>query len=207
MYQYPSIDGPNKAPHEPCVAFEKIDGSNLRWEWHRKRGWCKQGSRHRLFDSTDEHLGPAIPIFMSKYAEAVEKAVRDSKAYRNAELVTAFAEFFGQDSFAGQHKPDDPKDLVLFDLHVLKKGILGPSEFLSLLGHIDVARVVYQGPLNATLVQDVRDGKFPNRHRSNEGVVCKGGSGHGLWMRKIKTTAYMDRLKNSFGGEWEKFGE
>lgn len=207
MYIYPSILGPNKAPHLPCVAFEKVDGSNLRWEWQRKRGWEKQGSRHRLFDETDEVLGPAIAIFMSKYAEAIEKVIRDSKAYRNAERVTAFTEFYGQNSFAGQHDQSDPKDLVLFDLHVFKKGILGPTEFLDLVGHLDVARVVYSGPLNATFIQDAKDGKFANRHSANEGVVCKGGSGHGLWMRKVKTASYIERLKGRFGDEWEKFGE
>lgn len=206
MYQYPSIQGPNKAPHLPCMAFEKIDGSNLRFEWARKRGWTKFGTRHCLFDGSDETFGPAIGMFMDKYAEQIEKAVRDSKEYRNADRLTAFAEFFGQQSFAGQHVSGDPKDIVLFDLHVFKKGTLGPREFVNLLGHLDIARLVYEGILNDTLVGDVRAGKFSTRQASNEGVVCKGGSGHHLWMRKIKTQSYMDRLKASFK-DWEKYGE
>ena len=207
MYQYPHILGPNKAPHLPCLAFEKIDGSNLRFEWSRKKGWLKFGTKHRLFDGTDEMFACAIELFDRKYAEQILRAVRDRKEYRNAERITAFVEFFGQLSFAGQHAADDPKDVVLFDLQVHKKGLLGPREFLNLLGHLDTAALVYEGVLNDTLIQNVRAGLFPNRHAVNEGVVCKGGSGHGLWMRKIKTTAYMDRLKNRFGDDWARYGE
>jgi hypothetical protein len=207
MYQYPSILGPNKAPHLPCIAFEKVDGSNLRWEWSRKRGWGKFGARHRLFDATDPDFGQAIPIFISKYAEGIEKALRDDKKHRNAESAVAFTEFFGQKSFAGQHQAGDPKDLVLFDVQVHKRGLLGPREFLDLFGKLDVANVVYEGALNASFVQDVRDGKFPNRHSANEGVVCKGGHGHELWMRKVKTATYIARLKGEIGAEWEKYGE
>lgn len=206
MYQYPSIQGPSKAPHLPCMAFEKIDGSNLRWEWSRKNKWSKFGTRHCLFDSSSE-FAPAIDIFMSKYAEAIEKIIKDHKLYRNAERITAFTEYWGQKSFAGQHIADDSKDLVLFDVQVHKRGLLGPREFVDLFGKLDISKLVYEGILNDSFIQDVRDGKFPNRQKSNEGVVCKGGSGHKLWMRKIKTTAYMERLKGSFGSDWQKYGE
>ncbi len=40
-----------------------------------------------------------------------------------------------------------------------------------------------------------------------EGVVCKGGSGPDLWMVKTKTTAYLERLKQSFGERWEDYWE
>lgn len=207
MYLYPSIQGPNKAPHDRCVAFEKIDGSNLRWEWSKKGGWNKFGTRHCLFDATDKDFGCAIALFKAKYAEPLEKAIRDSKQYRNIEKATAFTEFFGQQSFAGQHVEGDPKDVVLFDLHLYKKGILGPKEFLDLVGHLDVAKVLYEGVLNETLIETVREGKLKGRHEANEGVVCKGGSGHGLWMRKIKTQAYLQRLKDRYGNDWTKYGE
>jgi hypothetical protein len=50
MYRYPEIDGPSKAPHEHCLAFDKLDGSNMRFEWSPKRGWYKFGSRGQLID-------------------------------------------------------------------------------------------------------------------------------------------------------------
>lgn len=206
MYQYPEIKGPSKAPHEACIAFEKLDGSNMRFEWSPKRGWYKFGSRSQLIDASYPILGQAIPIFMKKYAEPIERLVKDSKPLRNAQCVTAFCEFFGFSSFAGQHVADEPKNLVLFDFHVHKKGLMGPTEFVQTLGgveEIEIPRIVYQGVLNESLIQDVRDGKYD----VPEGVVCKGGSGHKLWMRKIKTQAYIDRLKNTFGEAWQKYGE
>ena len=203
MYQYPSIQGPNKAPHEHCIAFEKIDGSNLRWEWSPKRGWSKFGTRTHLFDATDKVFGAAIQVFLDKYADPLERVIRDTKEFRCVDRVTAFTEFFGPNSFAGVHVPNDPKDLILFDVHVYKKGILGPRDFLKYFGHLPVAKVIYEGVLNQTLVEDVRQGKYP----VVEGVVCKGGSGHGLWMRKIKTLAYLERLKNRFPGDWTKLWE
>lgn len=215
MYRYPEIDGPSKAPHEHCLAFDKLDGSNMRFEWSPKRGWYKFGSRGQLIDQSHPELGQAIPIFMSKYASAVEKIVRDSKELRNAQCVTAFAEFFGPNSFAGRHYPNDPKDVVLFDFHVHKKGLMGPSDFLRKFGHLHIPALLYQGVLNETLIQDVRSGKFwewrpgtdPRIRRFPEGVVCKGGSGHKLWMRKIKTQYYIDRIKQSFGDDWKRYGE
>lgn len=203
MYQYPSISGPNKAPHEHCIAFYKHDGSNLRFEWQPKKGWCKYGTRHLLFDHTHDEFGKAIEMFKNKYASDIEKIIRDDKIMRMAKCVTVFLEFEGPRSFAGRHHPEDVKDLILLDAHVHKKGIMGPTEFLKRFGHLQIPRIVYEGVLNQTFIEDVKTNKFDLK----EGVVCKGGSGHGLWMRKIKTTEYRERLKSSFGPEWEKYWE
>lgn len=208
MIQYPSIQGPNKAPHLPCMAFYKHDGSNLRWEWRRKKGWSKFGTRGCLFDRTHEVFGSAIDIFMRKYAEGIERIILDSKEYRNALYVTAFTEFFGVNSFAGQHVRDDPKDLILFDIQVCKKGILGPREFLRNFGSLHIPRVVYEGQLNQSFIDAIKtsapgDGMFD----LNEGVICKGGSGHDLWFRKVKTLKYLERLKQAFPSKWEELWE
>ena len=40
-----------------------------------------------------------------------------------------------------------------------------------------------------------------------EGVVCKGGKTGDTWMVKIKTNAYMNRLKESFASDWENYWE
>jgi hypothetical protein len=194
--------GPNKAPHLPCVAFEKLDGSNIRLEWFRKSGWGKAGTRRVLLDPADPVLGPAVPAFMAKYAEAVVEVARRSKMLRDARRVTAFAEWVGPNSFAGRHVPGDAMDIVLFDVHADKVGLLGPRDFLELFGHLHVPKVVYEGVLNASFVEGVKEGKYP----VVEGVVCK-GTGREPWMRKVKTRAYMERLKGAFGQEWEKYWE
>ena len=40
-----------------------------------------------------------------------------------------------------------------------------------------------------------------------EGVVCKGESDGKVWMAKIKTNAYMQRLKEAFADKWEDYWE
>jgi hypothetical protein len=203
MKEYPHMMGPNKAPRLHCIAFEKYDGSNMRFEWGRKNGWWKSGRRHGLVDDTHE-LGQAIELFGKKYAEPIEKAIMDSRKYRNAERVIAFAEFFGPNSFAGRHDPNDEKDLMLFDVFVHKKGFVGPRDFLRMFGEMGVARPVYEGMMNDTLINDVRKGRYGVK----EGVVCKAMVGDEMWMWKIKTLAYMERLKGAFAnGIWQRYWE
>lgn len=57
MKDYPSIPGSSKAPQLPCIAFKKYDGSNIRAEWSKKRGWYKFGTRTQLIDKTDLVFG------------------------------------------------------------------------------------------------------------------------------------------------------
>lgn len=68
---------------------------------------------------------------------------------------------------------------------------------------LHIAGVVYEGKLTGKFAEDVRTGQYG----ATKGVVCKGGSGDGLWMVKIKTYAYMERLKQAFAGRWEEFWE
>jgi len=204
MKEYPSIDGPNGDFGKPCLAFYKHDGSNLRFEWSPKNKWSKFGTRTRLFDKSDPVFGPAIDIFMATQAEGIEKVIRDTKEFRNNERVTAYCEFVGPKSFAGIHdlEPDNnPMQTILFDLNFHKKGILGPRDFLNYFGHLNIAQLIYDGPFNQTFINDVREGKYD----LNEGVIAKGGRGHDLWMRKVKTNAYLEKLKAVFKGEWEKY--
>ena len=81
--------------------------------------------------------------------------------------------------------------------------LLGPEPFLRDFGALKVARVVYRGLLTGRFTLNVRRGKYDVA----EGVVCKGGSGSDLWMVKIKTYAYLERLKRAFGERWEEFWE
>ncbi len=202
MKSYPHILGPSKAPNLPCIAFYKYDGSNLRWEWTRKRGWFKFGTRTRLFNEFDEDFGQAVPLFFNGLSDQIDKKIKSK--YRNAEKVTVFTEFFGPSSFAGNHLSDETKELRLFDICIHKKGLISPREFINNFGHLDFsAKVIYEGNLNKQFIKDVQNGKYP----VYEGVVCKGGEGHKLWMRKIKTLEYMTRLEGSFGLEWDNYWE
>lgn len=92
--------------------------------------------------------------------------------------------------------------LILFDVQI-ESAIIGPEEFVADFGALNSARIVYRGKLTGAFAQDVRDGKYDVA----EGVVCKGGTGDNLWMVKIKTNAYMERLKQAFKDDWEAYWE
>lgn len=204
MKEYPHIQGPSKAPRLPCIAFYKHDGSNIRAEWQRKRGWCKFGTRHQMIDKTHPVFGSAVDLFHETIATVIDPILKSE--YRSCEEFMAFCEFLGPNSFAGTHVDSDPKELVLFDVNIYKKGILSPREFVKLFGNLPVsAKVVWEGNFGPDLISRVRCDNMPVP--LNEGVVCKGGSGHDLWMAKIKTQKYLERLKMKFGKDWEKYAE
>ena len=192
----------------------KYDGSNIRAEWSRKKGWVKFGTRRRLFDESDEIFGAAKPLFLNKYADDLAAVFKKDKQFRGVQTVTVFGEFFGQQSFAGAHKPNDKeKNIVLFDVNLLKKGLLSPKEFLDKFGHLNVAEVVYRGNLNTEFIESVRnstidvESKYDIKTVVPEGVICKGGSGHNLWMCKIKTNEYLQKLKEEYEEDWTKYWE
>ncbi len=204
MKEYPSIQGPSQAPRKPGLAFYKYDGSNLRFEYSKKQGWHKFGTRHQMFDASHETFGCSIEIFKNKYAQMVEDLRKEE--FRECQSVIVFCEFFGKESFSGQHKPEDPKDLMLFDVNFHKKGIMSPRDFKNYFKGKDVAQVVYEGNLNEEFIQAVRENKIDGVDL-NEGVVFKGGSDHDLWMTKIKTNHYLTKLKAMYADKWKDFWE
>jgi hypothetical protein len=211
---YPKIPGSRDAPDGRCVAFEKYDGTNLHWDWDRDFGWHAFGTRRDEFNLNDAgielfaerhaHLRQAVEVFRATLAEGIENVLRENPAYREFPAVRVFAEFLGPNSFAGLHKEDDPKELRLFDVLAEPVGLIGPRRFVEDFGHLHSARMVYEGRLTGRFAEDVRLGKYGVA----EGVVCKGGSGGAdLWMAKIKTYAYLERLKRAFADRWEEFWE
>ena len=102
MKEYPSI----LSAHEllarsgdylgrPFVAFDKLDGSNIRAEWDRKRGWHRFGSRRRLLDASQPLLGQAIPLILDGYGDGLTKAFTDNPALRRPQEATAYFEILG----------------------------------------------------------------------------------------------------------------
>lgn len=217
MLQYPSINGVAQTPvGEPCVAFYKYDGSNLRFEWDKKKGWAKFGSRTQMIDSKTPILGQGIEMFQDILGSEIIKRMKDKegKNFNNLQRITAFAEFYGENSFAGTHQDSDEKFLKLFDIFLFKKGFVHPKDFVDTFGDWEnTAKVVYSGNLNVPFINAVRANNIEGVTLF-EGVICKGVSKkikspyHGdLWMTKIKTTEYLNRLKNVFNEDWEKYSE
>lgn len=214
MLHYPKIPGSSNAPGGRCIAFEKYDGSNLHWEWDRDFGWHGFGPRRAEFNLTEEgihqfaqqhtHLREAVEVFRTTLADAIDKVFRGHPRYRELQSFKVFTEFMGPNSFAGLHKEGEPKELRLFDVLAEPVGMIGPKQFVTDFGHLHSARVVYEGKLTGKFTEDVRLGKYGVK----EGVVCKGGSGGAdVWMVKVKTYPYMERLKQAFAERWEEFWE
>lgn len=207
MKKYPSIPRFSKEfIGKKCISFYKLDGSCLACEWSAKKGFHKWSTRNHLFDENDRDFGCAIPIFNQKYANDFAKVIKTYKA----ESVILFMEFLGPNSFAGIHEPsvlgvknNDPKDLVVFDVNVHKKGILSPVEFINKFGHLNIAKKIYEGILTIDFVSKVRNKELP----VEEGVVCKFGEGHKLQMCKIKTLDYLKKIQKFFGTNWSHHWE
>lgn len=214
MLYYPKIPDSRNCPDGKCIAFEKYDGTNLHWDWDRDFGWHAFGTRRDVFNLTDagiaefgskhQHLNECIDVFQTNWAAELERVFLDLPQYRDISEIKVFLEFLGTNSFAGLHQSADPKELRLFDVWLEGFGFISPAQFVADFKHLAIARVVYQGKLTGQFTEDVRSGKY----QVDEGVICKGGTGgQDLWMVKIKTNAYLSKLKQAFADRWEDYWE
>lgn len=204
---YPKIPRNYSAEFGHCVAFEKYDGTNLHWVWNRELGWWAFGTRRSRYDLEDagamafktnhSGLSEAVDIFRRDFSAQLAAIFLDHRNY-DSDDITVFTEFVGPNSFAGLHKSNDEKQLVLFDVET-QNGIVNPEQFVSDFAALNIARVVYRGKLSGKFVNDVRNGVFD----LNEGVVCKSGEGDKLKMVKIKTNEYEQRVKRAQEENWE----
>lgn len=172
MKEYPCID--REVRNEVIYAFDKLDGQNVRAEWNKKQKFHKFGSRHQLISKAQgrKEDGPyrwseAIDKIHSKY----EKDLHDIFVKNRFEKVIVFFEFGGPNSFAGRHAEEE-LDVTLIDISVHKKGLLLPRNYLDLVGHLDIAKMLYHGKANELFVEEVKEGKLDGM--TFEGVVCKG---------------------------------
>lgn len=202
MRSYPKIDYYNRGLFDQyCYAFDKLDGSNCRAEWSKKRGWYKFGSRNVMIDKNTTELGQSIDLFLNKYADGLEKVFKE-KDYRNSDIYTVFFEFVGENSFAGKHDPNDIKDVVLFDVCQYKKGFVAPKPFIENFGHLGIPNIIYRGIYNYDFINDVRN----NIYNLKEGVICKGTfkskSGDQIWQVKVKTNEWLSKIKSIYGAKY-----
>ncbi len=193
MKTYPSIDY-KVITTIPFYAFDKLDGSNIRAEWSRKKGFWKFGTRRRLLDNSDPMLGDAPTLVKEKYEEDLSRIFYDNKWGR----VLCFFEYYGENSFAGNHEEDEEQTVTLIDINPFKKGILSAPQFIKLTEKVDIPNILYYGKINATFLSDVRSGKLPGM--TFEGVVCKGVKGKQIKMFKIKTREWIEEIRRVFHG-------
>ena len=205
MKQYVSIpyfDGKLLLGQE-IIAFDKLDGNNMRFEWSKKKGWYLFGTRHMIIDASHKEFGAAISLFMLKYAKELIYIFKTHPKYKNIKKAIVFCEWVGPHSFAGKHHPDDELDLILFDVNPVGKGIIPPREFIEDFGHLGIPRIIYEGPLTLKFIASVRK----NNYNLNEGVVCKTMEkvrGNRIAMIKIKINEWLEKLRQNFGDQYVK---
>ena len=198
MKDYPSISssvGTNFREIHNCYVFNKIDGSSMRSEWSKKRGWYKHGKRKGLVDDSNEHLVVVPDLFMETMATDLERVATNN----HWKQLVVFYEFWGVKSIAGLHYEDDPKFLTLFDATADKKGFLGPKEFRKRFeGHVETPKMIEIVNWTRGYVQRVRDGDVDCAF---EGVVGKAGTGHDIIRAKAKTQAWVNKVVEIHGQE------
>ena len=198
MKAYPSISTSIDFK-ESYYWFDKLDGSNIRTEWSPKSGFNKFGSRTQLLVPEQASLWPSIEAFKEKYGE--ELSSRFSKA--KYERAVVFFEWVGPNSFAGSHPdPVDQMSPVVIDVAVYKKGILPPDQFIKIMDGLETPRLIFTGKMNEETFQMVRQSTLPGI--TFEGVIGKGKFSQkegGPIMGKIKTNAWLDKLKEVCNGD------
>lgn len=197
MKQYNSIEYYGDNWGLPIIAFDKLDGSNLRFEYSKKRGFYKFGTRNMMIDEKHEVFGFAVDLFKNKYADRLNEIFK-TKEYRDILSFVCFAELVGTRSAFGQHDfENDTFDIVLLDVSQYKKGFVPPKQFVRDFSEAGIPRVVYEGNLNKEFVQRVKVNEFG----LTEGVICKGvvqtkKGNDNLYYCKIKTDDWFARLRN-----------
>lgn len=203
MKEYPSIS--KIINNIPIYAFSKYDGSQIRVEWDRKKGFHRWGRRNGLLDDSNPVLKLAPGLFNDTQAFYLDEEYRR----RRWESCVTFVEFVGDMSFAGNHDPADPTlRTVVFDIDIFKHGMLDPKDFINVTsssGAPNVSQCLYRGNANEQFVKSVRDSTLPGMPL--EGVVCKttGRRPGSPIMFKVKSTAWLDRLKHQCGDDDNMF--
>jgi len=229
---YPKMPDSTGCMLKRCVAYEKLDGTNIHWCWNRKDKFYAFGTRRDRFPLTSvgedafkkahpgleevvssfvdcgkhRHLAHLLDDFFSGEHKGSSDFVPTHFPKKNYSLseVVVFTEFFGEKSFAGQHEKDDHKDHYLIDIQVDGK-LLSPEQMECDLHDFRwcMPRIMYRGKFTGDFVERVRKGHY----KVDEGVVCKGVVGGEVYMCKIKTDSYLESLKTKFKDNWKEYWE
>lgn len=209
---YPKIPDTLDCPLKQCVAFEKLDGTNIHFVINNGR-LTGFGTRRDRFPTGPEgeqsfcQIHPELSAVLDNDVDfliSFDEFIKATPKYNDANEVILFMEWYGPKSFAGTHKPNDNCLLYLIDAQINGR-MLPPEEFLAdFVGfENEIPKVVFKGKFTGQLFVDVRNGKYDVK----EGVVVKGIVDDQVYMAKIKTQKYLDKLKESFGDKWKEYGE
>ena len=186
-----------------AYGFRKFDGSNFCAEWNKKlskksqftNGFGKFGTRTQMIKNANNPFVEAVNIFMDKYSKKLDEIFTSEKIFRGVDTITVYGEFFGEHSFAGQHNWEEDHDLVIFDMFLYKKDFLKPGDFIDIFSHIEKPKVIFKGILTEEIIDLVQKNAF----NLEEGVVFKGVQDNKVWMAKLKTNAWLEKVRALYG--------
>lgn len=205
---YPKIPDGTNCPIKQCIAFEKLDGTNLHWTWNHFDGWVSFGTRRDQFALTDDGIKefnqahPGLDGASWLFYMEISPGLSEAFHVIQAKEVVLFTEWWGKKSFAGQHETGDVMFLTPFDIEIDGK-MLPPVSFINMFSNYAIPKIVYRGKYTGQFVEDVRNGKYP----VTEGVVVKGMVKDQVYMTKVKTKTYMEKLKLQFKDKWKDYWE
>lgn len=199
MKQYPSIPNCKGQKFENLGlvdVFDKLDGNNLRFEWSKKRGWYKFGSRTQMIDANNEQFGDGVTWFLENTADVI---VTDCFK-RTPQKLVVFGEWYGENSFAGMHEPGDEMRLAVFDVCVDNRGFWDPKEFRKTFENkILTPEWLGQFSWSRQFIDSVFHEQVDGV--TLEGVVGKTMGGSELKMGKAKTKSWYERIHARFNPE------
>jgi len=181
-------------------AFDKIDGSNFRAEWSKKLskksaftyGFGKFGTRGEMIKNYNNPFSEGVDIFKDKYSVELDKIFRENKRFQGIDRITVYGEFYGDHSFAGLHDWDEEHDIKIFDVFLYKKGFLPPAEFMKIFQDINTCNFIWSGIFSQEFVDTIENDSILGL---KEGVVCKGVENQEVFMFKLKTKKWLDKVR------------
>lgn len=199
MKQYPTI---SKEPRygQSAYVFGKLDGQNIRSEWSPKKGLTKFGSR-KILIGEDAQMAAAFPL-IKKHEDALGKIFREQKYER----VICFFEYWGPQSFAGFHIPDDQMNCTLIDIDVFKRGQIDPRDFVKLFSHLPNVAQCLASSFTGSDAELVKRGEYPGQ--TFEGVVVKVPAfkrWEQPYLFKVKSDAWIDKVRAIHGEHADKY--
>lgn len=203
---YPKIPDTTNCPLKKCWAFEKYDGTNMHFEFE-KGNFISFGTRRDSFLFNEDGFSDFLKVHpeLHKSIEVFDKYIAEYLFLYNSNMSgILFTEYLGPNSFAGQHAYNDTMRHVIIDLMIFNK-LVAPSKFIEIFkpSPFEYAKLIYSGKYSGQFAEDVRNGKYP----VNEGVIIKGINNKQVYMAKIKTNRYMERLKSEFKDNWQDYWE
>lgn len=221
MRHYPSFENINYDKlliGEEIWAENKLDGQNFCARYNpRTKDFIAFGSKKMIVDETHPQFGNAVKYFKSNYEAILKEIIKENtskkKIFNGVEEITFYFEYYGNNSFAGFHDPNDELKLALIDVFNKKRGYIEPKIFYEIFENknIILPEIIYKGKLTDDFIKTINNNNWTQENciypTVKEGVVCKRSTlmkGQRLPMVKIKTEWWINKLKEKYPTNWKE---